>query len=117
MNEPTGAEVAVVFTSRRTDDDHDGYDRAAARMEELAALQPGYCGIESVRNADGVGITVSYWASTEAAHAWKQHPEHLAVQEAGRERWYEWYRVQVVTLLREYTYHRDHVSHHEDTTG
>src|SRR5437764_332849 len=61
---------AVVFTTLRTPDDPDGYAETAARMEELAARQPGYLGVESVRGADGVGITVSYWASLEAVRAW-----------------------------------------------
>ena len=60
--------VAVVFTSLRTDGDN-GYAVMSARMDELAAQQPGYLGVETVRGADGFGITVSYWAS-EAAITW-----------------------------------------------
>ena len=51
---------AVVFTSQRTDSDDTGYGEMAARMVELAAQQPGFLGVESVRNTEGVGITVSY---------------------------------------------------------
>lgn len=98
--------VAVIFTSRRTADDEAGYAAAAARMEELAAEQPGFLGIESARSVDGTGITVSYWATNADARNWKRHSEHLTVQQAGRERWYEWYRLRVATVEREYSYDR-----------
>lgn len=53
---------AVLFTSLRTEGDQ-GYGTMADRMEELAMQQPGYLGHESAR--DGLGITISYWASLE----------------------------------------------------
>jgi heme-degrading monooxygenase HmoA len=117
VSDPDETEIAVIFTSGRTDVDPIGYAAAAARMEELAARQPGYLGIESARSDDGVGITVSYWASEEAAVAWKQHAEHLAVQAEGRERWYDWYRVRVAGVTRRYTYDRAHVASPDDTPG
>jgi heme-degrading monooxygenase HmoA len=92
--------TAVIFTSLRTEDDVEGYAATAARMEELAAQQPGYLGIESARS--GLGITVSYWASDEHARAWKAELEHVLAQQAGRERWYSGYRVRVATVERDY---------------
>lgn len=92
--------TAVIFTSLRTDADDEGYARTAARMEELAAEQPGYLGIESARS--DLGITVSYWASAEHARAWKAVLEHQVAQRTGRERWYRGYRVRVATVEREY---------------
>lgn len=86
---------AVIFTSRRTPNDAEGYERAAARMIELATQQPGFLGVESVRGEDGTGITVSYWADREAIENWGQHAEHLLVQQQGRERWYASYRIRV----------------------
>lgn len=56
---------AVIFTSVRTQGDG-GYGEMAERMEELASEQPGFLGIESARGPDGLGITVSYWASRDA---------------------------------------------------
>lgn len=95
--------VAVVFTSVRTEDDDAGYGVMADRMVELASEQPGYLGIESVRDPDTrVGITVSYWRDEDSARAWKQVAEHLGAQRLGRERWYASYRVRVATVTRDY---------------
>jgi heme-degrading monooxygenase HmoA len=93
---------AVVFTSvRRGDADADAaYARTAAEMERLARLQPGFLGIESVRDATGVGITVSYWASLDAIAAWRAHGDHLVAQRAGRTDWYGAYALRVCKVER-----------------
>jgi heme-degrading monooxygenase HmoA len=72
----------------------------SARMEALAAEQPGYLGIEAAR--DGLGITVSYWLDEASAQAWKQVAAHLVAQQRGRETWYADYRVRVAVVHRDY---------------
>ena len=94
---------AVIFTSRRAPADDDGYARRAEAMRELAARQPGYLGVENARGADGLGITVSYWASEEAMRAWKHVAAHAAAQRSGRERWYADYTARVARVERAYT--------------
>lgn len=91
---------AVIFTSVRTDADHAAYAEMAARMDALAAEQPGYLGMESAREA--VGITVSYWRDLDSIAAWKRQTDHLMAQRLGRERWYREYRVRIAKVEREY---------------
>ena len=95
-------QIAVIFLSERTGADQLGYDAAASAMDTLAAAQPGYRGIESVRGADGFGITVSFWADEAAALAWRAHPDHRRIRDAGRGRWYTRYEVIVCAALRDY---------------
>lgn len=90
---------AVVFSSRRTPGDQ-GYEAMAERMVELAAQQPGFLGAESARDAQGFGITVSYWASEEAIAAWRRHAEHRVAQEQGRAQWYAHYELRVARVER-----------------
>ena len=97
---------AVIFTSRRTAVDAPGYAEMAGRMEELAAAQPGFLGVESARGEDGVGITVSYWANLEAIRSWREHFEHRVAQELGREKWYEWYRLRICRVESETDFER-----------
>ncbi len=99
-NTPAPPYVAVVFTSTRTEGDQ-GYAAMSAAMDELAARQPGYLGIEGVRDGD-LAITVSYWVDHEAARAWKAVAEHTVAQRRGREVWYQDYRVRVATVERDY---------------
>lgn len=92
--------TAVIFTSTRTPGDN-GYTQMLQRMEAMAAEQPGYLGIESVKDGPD-GITVSYWRDESAAVAWKQVAEHLVAQERGKQVWYDNYRVRVATVDRDY---------------
>lgn len=101
---PAPPYYAVIFTSLRREQPGDGYGAMAARMEELASQQPGFLGIESVRDASGLGITVSYWQSLEAVAAWKQNAEHLVAQRLGREQWYERFTLRVCRVEREIEY-------------
>lgn len=92
--------TAVIFTSTRSRGDN-GYSRMLRRMESLAAEQPGYLAIESVKDGRA-GITVSYWRDASDAAAWKQVAEHLVAQERGKQVWYDDYRVRVATVTRDY---------------
>ena len=94
--------VAVIFISTRTAEDDLGYAEMSHTMEHLASRQPGYLGIDSVRDGTGKGITVSYWADEDSARAWKAVAEHLVAQRLGRERWYAQYRTRVATVDRDY---------------
>ena len=91
----------VVFTTQRTEGDN-GYGAMAEEMAVLAAQQPGYLGIESVREADAIGVTLSYWRTEEDARAWKHVARHLEAQRLGRAKWYRAYRVRVAKVEREY---------------
>ena len=96
---PTTPCFAVLFISQRTEGDA-GYGDAAKRMEELGSQQPGFLGLESVRGADGKGITIAFYDSEAAARGWGSHPEHRAVQQQGRERWYERYEIYYARVER-----------------
>jgi len=92
---------AVIFSSQRTEGDR-GYGAMADRMVELAAAQPGFLGVESVRGADGFGITVSFWDSEAAIAAWKAQAEHRGAQEGGKQTWYADYQLRVAKVERDY---------------
>lgn len=96
---------AVIFASVRTPEEQ-GYGVAADRMAELAREQPGYLGVDSVRDATGIGITVSYWTSEAAIAAWRRHAEHTIVREQGRKNWYQEYELRVAKVERAYGFRR-----------
>jgi heme-degrading monooxygenase HmoA len=106
MSTTRDGQIAVIFTSVRTGEDESGYQAAAAAMNALAARQSGYCGSVSARNADGFGITVSYWDSIENAAAWRDEPEHARVREKGRGRWYVSYTLDIAPIQRSYDWTR-----------
>jgi heme-degrading monooxygenase HmoA len=92
---------AVIFTSKRTQVDN-GYDETSLKMENLARQQPGFLGMDSVKNE--VGITVSYWDSLDAISNWKQNLDHQVAQNKGKDKWYSSYHVRICRVEREYSF-------------
>lgn len=97
---------AVIFSSKRTTEDHEGYQEMNNRMSELAAQQPGYLGIENYRNEQGEGVTISYWKCEEDIKNWKGHWEHLRAQRLGKKQWYAYYHLQVCRIDRAYSFEK-----------
>lgn len=85
---------AVVFTSMRTEGDK-GYEEAGNRIVELVSQSKGFLGAESIRGADGFGITVSYWDSMENIEAWKNNADHAKAKQSGISTWYDEYRIRI----------------------
>jgi heme-degrading monooxygenase HmoA len=76
-------------------------------MVELAREIPGFLGIESYRDADRWGSSISYWKSEDDIKTWKAQIEHLEAQEKGRESWYERYQLRVSKVERAYAWSRE----------
>jgi len=98
----TPGTFAVIFTNQQNLNTT-GYQETADRMVELAEQQPGFVGIESVRDDHGFGITVSYWETEDAIRAWKRNSEHQEAQKRGREEWYANFDLRVCRVERAYS--------------
>lgn len=95
---------AVIFTSIRTEY-NDGYTEMAEEMEQLAALQAGFLGMEHAK--EDVSITISYWKDLNSIKTWKANERHLIAQKTGRERWYRTYKTRICKVERDYGYISD----------
>lgn len=95
---------AVIFTSVLSSN-QEGYQEMGVRLAQIAPSQPGFLGIESVRDVEGNGITVSYWESLEAIREWKLQADHQEAQKRGRLDWYWQYCTRISKVERVY----DHV--------
>lgn len=98
-NTPEPPYYAVIFSNHRTKD-NDGYGEMAQKMLKLAAEQPGYLGVESVR--EDLGVTISYWSDLESIKNWKNHAEHKVAQKMGIEKWYSTYKTRIAKVERDY---------------
>ncbi|WP_027409840.1 antibiotic biosynthesis monooxygenase family protein [Anoxybacteroides tepidamans] len=103
---PNPPYYAVIFTSERTEGDN-GYGEMAKEMVQLASEQPGFLGAESVRDQNGVGITVSYWDSLEAIKNWKEHARHQLAQEKGKKEWYKRFSTRICKVEHDYFFERE----------
>ena len=94
---------AVIF-SNELSAETTGYEEMALKMSDLAEQQPGFLGMESVRN--GLGITVSYWASLEDIQQWRQQIDHMEAQKMGKEKWYRRYSLRICRVERDYQFEK-----------
>jgi|SRR5580692_6416387 heme-degrading monooxygenase HmoA len=90
----------VIFRARVRAFDAE-YSAMSARMRELALTQFGCLDFHTVTEGD-CEVALSYWPDEAAIRAWRAHPEHVLAQQAGRERWYASYTVQIAAITREY---------------
>ncbi|KAA3613975.1 MAG: antibiotic biosynthesis monooxygenase [Calditrichaeota bacterium] len=101
INSPKPPYYAAIFTSELKTGVNDDYSEMAEEMAALAEKQPGYLGIDSVRDADGLGITISYWQSEEDILQWKQNARHKVAQKLGLTQWYKTFSLRICKVERD----------------
>jgi heme-degrading monooxygenase HmoA len=92
--------IVTVFCSRLRPEAIDEYAPLASRMSELAKAMPGYVSHKIFVAEDGERLTLVEFTDQESHKAWATHPEHVAAQRIGRDRFYADYRISVCEVLR-----------------
>ena len=97
--------IVTVFRSRlRPDAEQQGYGEAAARMEARARRMPGFMDFKTFAAADGERVSVIIFDSVEHQGAWRNDPEHRAVQLRGRDDFYEEFSISVCEEISRRTF-------------
>ena len=91
---------AVIFRAITADLDEE-YSQVANQMRKLAFEKYGCREFVSVTE-NNEEISISYWDSQAQIEAWKKDSEHAMAQYTGKSKWYEYYKVQVTEVIREY---------------
>lgn len=94
--------VVVVFRSRLRPEHAAEYAQVAAEIAGLAKEQPGIIAFKSFVVTDGERVTIAEFVDETAVVAWRENVSHKAAQDAGRDRFYAEYRLQVCEVLRDY---------------
>lgn len=97
----------AIFRYRRNGEDAAGYDDARRDMFDMARLHPGFLGMESIGDANGDGVTLSYWTDEASIRAWRAHDGHGVIREKERRDWYDHYVLQVARVERAYGWSQD----------
>jgi heme-degrading monooxygenase HmoA len=93
--------VVIVFRSRLRPGVEKEIEKTGARMYELATSMPGFISYREYASADGESVAIVEFESQETLAAWRNHPEHLQAQAAGRDRYFSEYRITVCESVRE----------------
>jgi heme-degrading monooxygenase HmoA len=98
---PSPPYYAVIFSSLRAEGD-DGYGDAARELFAEVSKIEGFLGVESIRGANGFGITTAYFADEAAILRWREDARHKVAQERGKTGWYSHYSVRIGRIERAY---------------
>lgn len=98
--------VIVLFRSMLTAEAGDDYATMAGEMLARARTLPGFIDFKSFSADDGEHLAVIRWESQELLRAWTDDLRHVVAQRLGREKWYEYFRVEVAEVARSYGFDR-----------
>jgi heme-degrading monooxygenase HmoA len=98
--------VLVLFRSKLTAQASDDYKAMADEMLARARTMPGFVDFKSFRADDGERLSVIRWESQDTMRAWSDDLRHVVAQRLGREKWYEYFRVEVADVVRSYGFDR-----------
>jgi heme-degrading monooxygenase HmoA len=99
--------VVVVFRSRLAETAvANGYGDMLREMTDLARTMPGFVEEKSYTSEDGEQLTVVWWQDHNTLGAWREHARHRTAQRLGREQWYDWYAMDVATVVRTTSFER-----------
>ena len=100
------AMVLISFRSRLSSEAGADYQALDAELEKMVHAQPGYVSHKSYLAADGERLTLVWFKDQESLRGWKMQPRHLEAQRRGRERWYEFYEMEVAEVVRTSSFKR-----------
>lgn len=93
--------IVVLFRSKLVPTaSQTGYDEMAKEMDDLARTMPGFVDVKSFKAEDGERLTVVWWQDETTLRAWREQARHRVAQRTGREKWYEYYKMDVAEVIR-----------------
>jgi heme-degrading monooxygenase HmoA len=99
--------VIVLFRSKLTRAAGEDYAAMADEMVERARSMPGFVDFRSYSGDAGERLALVWWEDEESMAAWRDDARHRVAQQAGRDRWYSWFDLEVAHRVRQTQFERD----------
>jgi heme-degrading monooxygenase HmoA len=96
--------IVLIRTQVREDADRAEYERLGVRMDELVRTVSGFVSAKDYAAEDGESVSMVIFESHDALAAWRNLPEHVEAQRAGKERIYAAYDIRVCEVVRAYDF-------------
>ena len=98
--------IIVLFRSKLTAVAGDDYAQMAQAMKAHALNFEGFIDIRTYTADDGERMTIVRWKDLETLKPWSEDVKHQAAKRLGREKWYEYYHIEIASLVDERTFAR-----------
>ena len=106
--------IVVVFRGRlRPGVDQHALAQLGERMYSIASSMPGYISYKDFAAEDGESVSIVEFDSHETLAAWRDHAEHKAAQQRGRDEFFSEYHIQVCAPMRESRFQFGKTSAHQ----
>jgi heme-degrading monooxygenase HmoA len=92
--------IVILFRSKLTPAAGADYTQTSDALETYVKTMPGFLDVKSFRAEDGERLTVVWWKDRETLEQWRTDSRHLSAKQTGRERWYEYYNLEVAEIVR-----------------
>lgn len=95
------ARFVVIFYAIAKEVDAE-YDNLAIKLRDLA-MSRYHCQRFVSVTEENQEVTLSYWQSMDDIARWKSNAEHQFAQQTGQESFYQYYRIEVAEISRQYS--------------
>ena len=100
--------IVILFRSKLTSTAGSDYKETSDALEAYVRTRPGFIAAKSFTADDGERLTVVWWKDRETLEDWRTDMRHMAAKQTGRERWYEYYKMEVAEVFHESGFERAH---------
>lgn len=96
--------IAVLFEAMAVAEKRDRYFQLAEQLKPLLSDIDGFISIERFQSTTNPEkfISLSWWKDEESINHWKKNVQHKLAQDEGRSTIFSFYKINVLTLVREY---------------
>lgn len=101
------ASLIILFRSQLTDAAGADYQAMDAELEGLVRQNPGFVNVKSYTSQDGERLTVVWWRDEQSLSEWRNLARHREAQNTGRQKWYQYYKMDVARITRTKRFERE----------
>lgn len=98
--------IVIAFRSKLTATAGDDYSQMAQAMAAHARTFDGFIEMKAYKAEDGERLTMVWWKDEETLRVWATDARHRAAQALGRQKWYEYYKIEVAQIIRTNAFER-----------
>jgi heme-degrading monooxygenase HmoA len=97
--------IAMIFEFTASNNHFDEYMREAAALRPLLSGIKGFISVERFesKTTPGKFVSIGFFDDESAVREWRNLPEHRRVQQLGRARLFESYRLRIASVIRDYS--------------
>lgn len=99
--------IVILFRSKLTGAAGQDYAEMNAFLAEYVKSQPGFVAVKSFKAEDGERLTVVWWRDRESLEQWRQDMRHVEAKKLGRQKWYEYYKIEIAEVFRQSEFERE----------